>query len=171
MSERTALYRFYDQDDRLLYVGITEKVAIRWRAHARQSLWWHEVSRKTVAWFPSRDEAATAEVAAIQEEHPLYNITHAVRVLTPEQAEVAARSRAELKAAEARYLKAQQLADQAKAELFDLCAEQVRAGKDTADTLAPRTPYTAVTIRKALRARGVARLRTGRKTREQPADG
>ena len=70
-------------------------------------------------------------------------------------------------AASKRYLKLQAAADQAKAAFYDLCAEQVKAGLDTADTIAPRSFSTAVTIRKELRARGVEPLSRGPRTREQ----
>lgn len=46
---------------------------------------------------------------------------------------------------------------------FDLCAERVQEGLDTADTLAARSFPTAVTIRKELRARGVKPLPRGPK--------
>lgn len=67
-------------------------------------------------------------------------------------------------AANQRYLDAKAQMEAAKAALFDVCAARVRAGLDTPDTLAkPRTAFTAVTIRKALRERGVNALPPGRK--------
>ena len=71
-------------------------------------------------------------------------------------------------AASKRHLKLQAAADQAKTEFFDLCAERVKARLDTADSIAPRSFSTAVTIRKELRARGVEPLSRGPRTREQP---
>jgi hypothetical protein len=62
-----------------------------------------------------------------------------------------------------RYTEDQARADASKERFFDTCAEQVLAGKDTPDTLAARSPFTAVTIRKALRARGVNALPPGPK--------
>lgn len=52
------------------------------------------------------------------------------------------------------------------AHLLDVCAERVKAGLDTADTLAARAGLSAVTIRKALRERGVGALKTGPKSRK-----
>ncbi|MER7213178.1 hypothetical protein ABT340_39460 [Streptosporangium sp. NPDC000239] len=69
-------------------------------------------------------------------------------------------------AASERYLKLQQQADEAKRDFFALCAERVRSGQDSADTLALRTFSTAVTIRKELRARGVEALPPGPKGRK-----
>ena len=67
-----------------------------------------------------------------------------------------------------RCQKLQAALDQAKAEFFDLCAEKVRAGLESADSIAPRSFTTAVTIRKELRARGVEPLSRGPRTHEQP---
>jgi len=65
-------------------------------------------------------------------------------------------------AANRRYLDTLKQMEDAKSALFDLCAERVRARLDTAETLAkPRTAFTAVTIRKALRERGVDALPPG----------
>ena len=83
-GERTALYRLYDVDDRLLYVGVAFNPEARWKQHARYKadLWWHEVQRKTVQWFFSRLDALHAETAAIKTELPRYNIIHRPSPLT-----------------------------------------------------------------------------------------
>jgi len=74
-------------------------------------------------------------------------------------------------AANDRWQQLQQQADAAKAAFFDLCAEQVKAGLDTADTIAARSFPTAVTIRKELRARSVEALPRGPKPRKTPPVG
>ena len=74
-DQPTALYRFYDTDDNLLYVGITVELGWRWKQHARRE-WWRQVTRATVEHHPSRDEAAAAERTAIQQEHPRWNVIH-----------------------------------------------------------------------------------------------
>lgn len=71
---RTGLYRLYDADDTLLYVGIAVDPSVRWRVHAGEKTWWHEVTRKTVEWHSTRLEAEAAEVAAIVTESPRYNV-------------------------------------------------------------------------------------------------
>jgi transcriptional regulator with XRE-family HTH domain len=76
MGERTALYRFYDIDDQLLYVGITDNIPARWEGHARNKRWWSDVVRKVVEWHDDREAAALAEIAAIVAERPLYNVVH-----------------------------------------------------------------------------------------------
>lgn len=73
-------------------------------------------------------------------------------------------------AASSRYLEQQAALDDTRSEFFDLCAQRVRDGLDTADTIAARAFPTAVTIRKELRARGVEKLPTGPKSRRPPAE-
>lgn len=73
---RTALYRFFNADDLLLYVGITENVEQRWTTHAAQKSWWPEVANKTVEWCADRTEALAREKRAIVAECPLYNVVH-----------------------------------------------------------------------------------------------
>lgn len=70
----TALYRCYDLAGVLLYVGISDNLKARFAQHAADKPWWPEVTRKTVAWHPSRAEAEAAETAAIRAEHPRHNI-------------------------------------------------------------------------------------------------
>lgn len=73
-DESTALYRFYDAADRLLYVGITGDPADRWARHAAEKPWWPDVARHSVEWLPSREVALAAEAAAIVAEGPLHNV-------------------------------------------------------------------------------------------------
>lgn len=169
MSDRTALYRFFGRDGTLLYVGITEHLGTRWHSHSRKKPWWPEVQRHTAEWYPTRAEAAAAEVEAIRNEHPRYNVCHAVEVLTPEEAEERERGYAQLDELIRKYEEAIQRRDAAKESFFDTCAEQVLAGNDTAETIAARSVFTAVTIRKALRARGVQPLRPGVKSQKKSA--
>lgn len=73
-SLRTAVYRFYDAVDQLLYVGITSDAKARWRQHAKEKEWWPQVAHKRITWFASREEAAAAERLAIVAEAPRFNI-------------------------------------------------------------------------------------------------
>lgn len=78
-SERTALYRLYDVEKRLLYIGITNNPTTRWQQHARTKgeSWWSDVATKELEWFDSRRDAEKAEVIAIRTEGPPYNDRHA----------------------------------------------------------------------------------------------
>ncbi|MEU9436571.1 GntR family transcriptional regulator [Streptomyces sp. NPDC048252] len=74
---RTALYRFYDIDDRLLYVGISNDPEARWKSHLYGLATWPQLAvTRTDTWFENRQDAETAEVAAIKAERPLFNGSH-----------------------------------------------------------------------------------------------
>jgi hypothetical protein len=73
-DDPTALYRLYDVGGVLLYVGITVSPAIRMGEHATTQQWWPEVARRTMVWYPDRENASEAEETAIWEEKPRYNI-------------------------------------------------------------------------------------------------
>lgn len=72
--EQTALYRLFDADTRLLYVGITNAPESRWNQHRIEKAWWKDVAEKAVTWFDSRQEAESAESVAIRTEHPIWNV-------------------------------------------------------------------------------------------------
>jgi predicted GIY-YIG superfamily endonuclease len=69
----TTLYRLFSAT-RLLYVGITGDLKVRFATHEALKAWWPQVERKTVELYAKRDDAAEAELAAIRAEDPLYNI-------------------------------------------------------------------------------------------------
>lgn len=75
---RTALYRLYDAEERLLYVGITHDCEQRWREHSYTKPWWHLVERKVVEWLETRAEALAEEKKTVREEKPLHDGTHRV---------------------------------------------------------------------------------------------
>ena len=72
----TALYRYYDISDLLLYVGISGRLYDRTGDHTKGSSWMDFAVRSTIERFPARDEAVEAEEAAIKAEHPLFNDRH-----------------------------------------------------------------------------------------------
>lgn len=73
MPRTCALYRFFDDDGVLLYVGITVNLQTRLRTHARKG--WHTATRRiTVDWFDTTEAARDAERHAIKTERPLYNV-------------------------------------------------------------------------------------------------
>lgn len=77
--ERTALYRLYNKDDVLLYVGISLDPARRWKKHKAnrsRSHWTGLVTRETVEWFETWAKAEAAEEQAIKTERPIHNGTH-----------------------------------------------------------------------------------------------
>lgn len=76
MSATHALYRFHATDGALLYIGITADPGTRWRTHAHEKPWWHEVGNITVETHPDRAAVLAAERAAIIAEKPRHNVTH-----------------------------------------------------------------------------------------------
>ncbi|MGQ0624230.1 MAG: GIY-YIG nuclease family protein [Sporichthyaceae bacterium] len=70
------VYRMYAVDGTLLYVGISHRVAARWRSHRRRHDWWPQIdpARCVLVSFPSRALAEAAEQRAITAERPRYNV-------------------------------------------------------------------------------------------------
>lgn len=71
-----AVYRCWDSDGVLLYVGCSKTPEKRW-LHWRQNkaadwpLW---TTRREVEWFPDERVGRAAESAAIRDERPLFNV-------------------------------------------------------------------------------------------------
>ena len=78
-----ALYRFFDEGDELLYVGITNNPSARFKQHGADKDWWHEVVTIRMQRYPSRAAVLIAEKRAIIEEKPRYNVVHAAGSLPP----------------------------------------------------------------------------------------
>lgn len=69
----TALYRFFDEERRLLYVGITGQPHERWPKHRRKAPWWPLAKFVSIEHWPMEHLALAAERAAIAAELPLFN--------------------------------------------------------------------------------------------------
>lgn len=74
--DTTALYRAFDADDHLLYVGISGNLGRRMSEHSKDKWWWSNVSYIKVEHFKWRADAEEAEIWAIRTEYPAYNIQH-----------------------------------------------------------------------------------------------
>jgi excinuclease UvrABC nuclease subunit len=74
----TAVYRCYDSQRKLLYVGMSMNPEFRFTYRRRQAAWWRMVDhfRTHVTWYRSRYEAQKAERAAIVAENPEWNIRY-----------------------------------------------------------------------------------------------
>jgi hypothetical protein len=70
---KTHLYRLFNAEDRLLYVGISGFAPVRIDAHRRGAPWGSDIARREVEEFPTRRAAAFAESEAINTEFPLHN--------------------------------------------------------------------------------------------------
>lgn len=68
-----ALYRMYNAEDDLLYVGLTWSPSARFPQHRDDKPWWIEVATIRLESFATRAEVDAAEAVAIQAEGPRYN--------------------------------------------------------------------------------------------------
>lgn len=74
VNRPTCVYRIYDNDEQLLYVGITKNVLGRMTKHKRRE-WWPLARYMEITWFEGREAAKSAERHAIRDENPIHNIT------------------------------------------------------------------------------------------------
>lgn len=70
------LYRHFDADGQLLYVGISDSPETRAAQHGARSDWFFLVADTTEEWYESRAFAEVAERKAITSGRPLFNKTH-----------------------------------------------------------------------------------------------
>jgi hypothetical protein len=76
---RTTLYRHYDKNGVLLYVGISLCQAMRLNQHSYDAEWFADIANVTLEHFPTRQEAEQAEIKAIQSEKPLHNKAYSLK--------------------------------------------------------------------------------------------
>jgi len=70
------LYRFFDAEGVLLYVGITHDLSMRFSTHSVERWWWGQWAYSTVVRYYSRAALEAAERRAIKSEKPLHNVVH-----------------------------------------------------------------------------------------------
>lgn len=98
-AQETQLYRHYNKDGVLLYVGISFSAIVRQVHHKKFSHWYSEVCRIDIETFPYRREALVAEKNAIAKEKPLHNIHHNVLAIEKSPKDYMAEKSRELLAA------------------------------------------------------------------------
>lgn len=69
-----AVYRLYDKNSTLLYVGVTNDLRIRLKQHEFSKSWWGEIDNVTAVYLNDRTAAYLDEAVAIRDEHPKYNV-------------------------------------------------------------------------------------------------
>jgi len=67
------LYRFFNANHELLYVGITNNPFNRFSGHSKDKNWFSEIAYSTFEHYPNRLAVDKAETAAIKSEKPKYN--------------------------------------------------------------------------------------------------
>jgi predicted GIY-YIG superfamily endonuclease len=75
MQETKTLYRFYDKNQVLLYVGITSSWRNRIASHKRNSFWYQFVDQSKVETIPA-DLALKIESSTIWAEKPIFNLSN-----------------------------------------------------------------------------------------------
>ena len=76
MKNEAHLYRCFDKDDVLLYIGCTKRLGPRVNVHRKLSLWGPKIHRIQSEGFTTRESALAAEANAIASEQPEFNINH-----------------------------------------------------------------------------------------------
>lgn len=71
--EKQTLYRFFDSNGQLLYVGISNNWIARLHQHYKHSEWFTHVASATFEHFDTRKEVEFAELKAIRTEGAIYN--------------------------------------------------------------------------------------------------
>lgn len=75
-SGPTSVYRYYDQYDILIYVGVTSRGVARNREHNLDKDWWPFVARQEVDHLATRELALRHEAELIQQFRPPFNTRH-----------------------------------------------------------------------------------------------
>lgn len=76
MARSCQLYRHFDCDGSLLYVGISYSAYARAVSHRSTSGWADKIVRIEIEHFPDRKDAEDAEIKAIRIEKPLHNLAN-----------------------------------------------------------------------------------------------
>lgn len=69
------VYRFYDSEGCLIYIGSTGDLVTRLAAHRRNATWRHRIADVKVTKYDTRYAALKAEYRAIREERPERNVS------------------------------------------------------------------------------------------------
>lgn len=72
-TQRTTLYRYFDSEGQLLYVGITQNQLGRFAAHSKTQPWFEQVAYGTFTHYETRSMALEEESFVIGSEFPKYN--------------------------------------------------------------------------------------------------
>lgn len=72
-THKTTLYRAFNNQDELLYVGISNNFMTRLYQHQSKSKWHKLAATMTLQHYETRELAEQAETAAIHNEKPLFN--------------------------------------------------------------------------------------------------
>ena len=72
------LYRHFDCEGNLLYVGVSQSALHRLKKHRHLSPWFSHIARVEMTVYKTREDVLIAERLAIQREKPRHNIQHSL---------------------------------------------------------------------------------------------
>jgi hypothetical protein len=78
---KTALYRHFDADGLLLYVGISLHSIQRTMQHKLGARWFEQIAQIAIEWHPSREAALACEAIAIARENPAFNVQRPLKLV------------------------------------------------------------------------------------------
>ena len=89
-DSKTDLYRHFDADGNLLYIGVSTSALTRFKQHKHRSSWVDKVRTITIEKYSDRQSAFAAEKDAIEKERPPYNYERRkpVKAKAPEESPV-----------------------------------------------------------------------------------
>jgi len=76
IENNNLIYKFYNVNNELLYVGITNSMKLRLRQHKQDKPWANEIKKICVSDKMTRNEAHIYEIYYIANENPLYNVDY-----------------------------------------------------------------------------------------------
>jgi excisionase family DNA binding protein len=79
MTTTCELYRFFDDNETLIYVGISMHAFVRFNQHRYRSPFFDQIAKMTIERFETIELAVAAESKAIKNETPKYNKTWRIR--------------------------------------------------------------------------------------------
>jgi GIY-YIG catalytic domain-containing protein len=74
-SEPNQIYRHFNAEGELLYVGISLSAIVRLAGHRNKSEWFDKIARVEIENLPNRSAALKAELLAIKTEKPKHNLS------------------------------------------------------------------------------------------------
>lgn len=72
-NDTTELYRHFNSDGKLLYVGVSISAVERLRQHRQSAAWFFDIATITIEKCDTREDALARELIAIKGEAPLFN--------------------------------------------------------------------------------------------------
>jgi len=75
------LYRHFNSEGQLLYVGISNSALVRLGAHKANAHWFDSITNVTIEKCTDREDALAKEAKAIKTEHPRHNVVHKQEVI------------------------------------------------------------------------------------------